>query len=119
MLSQPMMTPESLAEFFCGTELNEFEFAGILQLTPSPMCQHLATVLNGLRGIPDGIPKWSAAGRECCCLHVTATGKGTEQHHPPAMCLRSSSGPWSTDLSQASFSAKTHSPLRDQFAWWD
>lgn len=114
-----MMTTESLAEFFCGTELNEFEFAVILQLIPSLICQHLVAVLKRLRGIPDGTPKWSAAGRKRCCLHVMATGKGTEQHHPPAMCLWSCSGPWSSDLSQASFSAKAYSPLRDQFAWWD
>lgn len=38
MLSQPVMTMESLAEFFCGTELNEFEFAVILQFIPPPMC---------------------------------------------------------------------------------
>lgn len=39
MLSQPVMNTESLAEFFHGTKLNEVEFAVILQLIPSLMCQ--------------------------------------------------------------------------------
>lgn len=86
MLSQPMMTPESLAEFFCGTELNGFEFAGILQLIPSPMCQHLATVLNGLRGIPDGIPKWSAAGESAvvCMSQLLGKAQSNTIHLPCA-----------------------------------
>lgn len=44
MLSQPVMTTESLAEFFHRTELNEVEFAVILHLTPLLMRQCYMTV---------------------------------------------------------------------------
>lgn len=44
MLPQPVTNTESLAEFFHRSELNEVEFAVILQLIPSLLCQHYMAV---------------------------------------------------------------------------
>lgn len=82
MLSQPVMTTESLAEFFRVTKLNEFEFAVILQLIPSMMCQHLVTVLKGLRGTP-GRPM------ECCrerALLFASHGYWERHRATPSTC---------------------------------